>query len=73
MASTPRILSLSPVAALLLALAVLSTGICAELARRHHLTEAWAHIPRRRQDRGRPDDSGVVLVAGVWWVVDRSA
>ena len=34
-------------------LAVLSTGVIAELARRHLLSEAWAHIPRRRQDLGR--------------------
>ncbi len=36
-------------------LAVLSTGVCVEIARRHHLNEAWANIPRRRQDHGRPD------------------
>lgn len=36
-------------------LALLSTGVIAELARRHHHTEAWAYIPRRRQDATRPD------------------
>jgi hypothetical protein len=37
------------------ALAVVSTGVIAEVVRRHHLTGAWAFIPRRRQDRHRPD------------------
>lgn len=56
-------------------LAVLSTGVIAELARRHFLSEAWAHIPRRRQDlrRGVPmPHSGIealwlplVLAAGI--------
>jgi hypothetical protein len=37
------------------ALAVLSTGIVAEAVRRFELREAWAYIPRRRQDAARPD------------------
>lgn len=36
------------------ALALVSTGVVAELARRHHAEEAWAHIPRRRRDTTAP-------------------
>jgi O-antigen/teichoic acid export membrane protein len=37
------------------ALAVVSTGVVAEAVRRFELREAWAYIPRRRQDAARPD------------------
>ena len=39
------------------AVAVLSTGILAEVARRHLAAEAWSHIPRSRQDQKRSDPS----------------
>jgi hypothetical protein len=37
------------------ALALVSTGVVAEAVRRFELREAWAFIPRRRQDTARPD------------------
>ena len=46
-------------------LAVVSTGVIAETARRHLMTEAWAHIPRKRQDRQRPTPSPYSLVESV--------
>lgn len=47
------------------ALAVLSTGVVAELARRHLMSEAWAHIPRKRQDRTRDTPAPYALVEAV--------
>lgn len=42
--------------------AVVGTGLVAEVARRHHLSQAWAHVPRRRQDTDRPDPWGWEVV-----------
>ena len=46
-------------------LAVLSTGVVAELARRHLMSEAWAHIPRKRQDRPRDTPAPYALIEAV--------
>lgn len=46
-------------------LAVLSTGVVAELARRHRMSEAWAHIPRKRQDLARDTPAPYSLVDAV--------
>lgn len=43
-------------------LAVLCTGILAELARRHLMIDAWAHIPRKRQGRARATPAPYALV-----------
>ncbi|NPC44151.1 hypothetical protein [Nocardioides sp. zg-1230] len=46
-------------------LAVLTTGVVAEMARRHLMGEAWAHIPRKRQDRTPDTPAPYALVEAI--------
>lgn len=46
-------------------LAPLSLPILAHLAWRYHLREAWAYIPKRRQDRHRLAAPGEAVIEGV--------
>lgn len=70
--ASPELLTLVAAVAWILAgswvaptLAVVSTGVVAELARRHLINEAWAHIPRKRQDRTRGTPAPYAVVEAV--------